>query len=198
MTSNSKKQAQQRTRNQKRYQREAEKARAGNQLAEMRIAQALADQAEARLSLLRYRLDQAVIRSPFDGVVIEGDLQQRIGAPVKKGDALFRIARLDLLYMEAEVNERDIHEVMNKAAGEIAFVTQPRLKFPVKIVRFESAAVPKDGKNIFLVRGAFEQKPENWWRPGMSGICKINVENRTLLWILTHRTIDFLRLFFWW
>ena len=35
-------------------------------------------------------------------------------------------------------------------------------------------------------------------RPGMSGLCKLNVEKRTLLWILTHRTVDFLRLWLWW
>ena len=29
-------------------------------------------------------------------------------------------------------------------------------------------------------------------------VTKIEVEGRTLLWILTHRTVDFLRLFLWW
>jgi hypothetical protein len=38
----------------------------------------------------------------------------------------------------------------------------------------------------------------DWWRPGMSGIGKIEAGERTLFWIIFHRTIDFLRMFFWW
>jgi RND family efflux transporter MFP subunit len=191
-----------------RYLREAEKARAEAEknraaraqsgLAEMRINQALVDQTQARLDIIRFRLRQAEIRSPFDGVVVEGDLRQRIGAPVKLGEPLFRVARIEALYVEAEVNERDVHEILSKHSGEVAFVTQPRLKFPIKVTRIEPAAAPREGQNVFLVRCAFDSPFQQWWRPGMSGVCKINVEDRTLLWILTHRTVDFLRLFFWW
>lgn len=181
-----------------RYQREAEKARANNNLAEMRVGLSLAEQGKARLELVRYRLAESSIKAPFDGVVVEGDLRERLSAPVKQGDALMRIARLDRLYVEAEVPERDIHEILGKQRGEIAFVSQPRLKFPVRIVKIEPAAFPKSEGNVFLVRCEFEQGIETWWRPGMSGLCKLSVESRTLWWILTHRTVDFLRLKLWW
>jgi hypothetical protein len=35
------------------------------------------------------------------------------------------------------------------------------------------------------------------WRPGMAGEARIDVENRRLAWIWTHRLIDFLRLKLW-
>jgi RND family efflux transporter MFP subunit len=190
-----------------RYQREAEKARAeaerqrnskAQALGEMRISMALADQARARLDLARYRLSQAKIKAPFDGVLVEGDLRQRVGSPVKQGDALFKVARIDTQYVEAEINERDIHEILNQTTGEVAFVAQPKLKFPIRVVRIEPAAVAKEGKNVFTVRGAFASSIQSWWRPGMTGVCKVRVEKRTLLWILTHRTVDFLRLWLWW
>jgi hypothetical protein len=183
---------------QTRYRREAEKARASNSPADMRIAQALAEQATARLEMARYRLRQARLTAPFPAVVVEGDLRQRLGAPVRQGDPLFKLARLDRLYVEAEVNERDVHEILGREDGEIAFLAQPRRRFPVRIVRVEPAAMPKEGETVFLLRSEFATPAEPWWRPGMSGICKINVERRTLIWILTHRTIDFLRLFLWW
>lgn len=181
-----------------RYQREAEKARAAKSLAEMRISEAVADQAKARRDLSRYRLDQAVIRCPFPGVVIEGDLRERLGAPVKAADVLFKVARLDTLYVEAEVNERDIHEIIGKSSGEIAFLSRPRDKFRIHIVTIEPAAVPKNEANVFLVRCAIDGGAQTWWRPGMSGVCKFKVENRSLFWILTHRTVDFLRMKLWW
>lgn len=181
-----------------RYQRETEKARATRALADMRIAESLADQTRARLDLVRYRIEHSVIRSPFAGVVVEGDLRERIAAPVKLGDALYKVARTDMLFAEAEVNERDVHEVLNRSTGEIAFVSQPKLKYQVRIMRIEPAAVPKKDGNVFLVRLAFVEGPQPWWRPGMSGLSKLNVEKRTLFWIFTHRTVDFLRMKLWW
>ena len=181
-----------------RYQREAEKARATNGLAEMRIAQAQAEQSGARLELVRHRLREAFILAPFDGVVVEGDLRERLAAPVKQGDALIKIARLDRLYVEGEISERDIHDILGRQDGEIAFVSQPRLKFPIRIVKIEPAAFPRSSGNVFLVRCEFALGPERWWRPGMSGLCKLSVEKRTLFWILTHRTVDFLRMQLWW
>jgi HlyD family secretion protein/GAF domain-containing protein len=181
-----------------RYEREAEKARAAKQLAEMRIAQAMAEQAKARLDLVRYRVEKATIRSPFRSVVVDGDLRERLGAPIKQGEALFKLARTDRMYVEGEIRERDIHEILGRSSGEIAFVSQPKLKFPVQITTVEPAAVPKQGGNVFLVRCAAQDSPPEWWRPGMSGLVKLNVEPRTLFWIVTHRTTDFLRMKLWW
>jgi hypothetical protein len=181
-----------------RYARESERARASNSLAEMRVALSMVDQAKARLDLVRYRLGQAQIKSPFDGAIIEGDLRERIGSPVDQGETLMKVAETSKLYVEAEVPERDIHVIKEGMTGEIAFISQPDLKSPVRLVKLEPAAVPKEGNNVFLVRCATMNGATPWWRPGMSGICKLDAGKRTLLWIATHRTIDFLRLWLWW
>ena len=117
---------------------------------------------------------------------------------MKQGDTLLKIARLDTLYVEAEINERDIHEILGRTNGEIAFVTQPKLSFPIRIMTIEPAAISRKDANVFLVRCAFDGGPQRWWRPGMSGVCKLEVEKRTLLWIISHRTVDFLRMLLWW
>lgn len=181
-----------------RYRREAEKARASSALAEMRVAEALAEQSQARLDLVRYRLNQAALRAPFDGVVVEGDLRERVGAPVRQGDALFRVARLDRLYVEAEVDERDVRELQGAETGEVAFVSRPRARYPIRLERIEPAAVSRRSENVFLVRCIFTNPPEAWWRPGMTGVGKLNVGRRSIAWIFTRRTVDFLRLWLWW
>jgi len=181
-----------------RFQREAEKARATKDLAAMRVALAMAEQSNARLDLVRLRLAEATLKSPFDGVLVEGDLRDRLAAPVKQGDTLLKIARLESLYIEAEIKERDVHEVLKKQHGEISFVSQPKLTFAVAVEKLEPAAFPRTEGNVFLLRCGFEKGIEPWWRPGMSGLCKVDVEPRTLWWILTHRTVDFLRLKLWW
>lgn len=181
-----------------RYQREMEKSRATASLGEMRVAEALVRQSVARLAQLSNRVDQATLRSPFDGVVIEGDFHERLGQSVRQGDPLFRIAQLERLYVEAEVPERDVHELGGAENGEIAFLTQPAFKFRIKGRTLEPAAVAREGGNVFLFRCELERGAEAWFRPGMQGVAKIDVGRRRLIWILTHRTIDFLRLHLWW
>lgn len=181
-----------------RYRREEEKARAGNELAEMRISEAQAEQARVRLELVRFQLSQADIKSPFDAFVVEGDLKKRLGAPVRQGDILFKVARLDRLYVECKVNERDIHEIKLGAPVAIAFASQPKDTFRAKVTLIEPVATAQDQENVFVVRCTVEGAPADWWRPGMTGVSKLEVGRRTFFWILFHRTIDFLRLQLWW
>ncbi len=180
-----------------RYTREAEKARAENKLAEMRIARAMQEQATARLKLVQHKLAHSRLLAPFEGVVAEGELKELLGAPVRKGDVLFKVARLDTLYAELDVDERDVHEIPQGATGHIAFVSRPEKKFPVTVSRVDPVATVKDEGNVFAVR-AEPGAPDPWWRPGMSGVAKIDVGDRNVLWILTHRTVDFLQIFLWW
>jgi Barrel-sandwich domain of CusB or HlyD membrane-fusion/GAF domain len=180
------------------YTRESEKAQAEGDISDMRIDDAQAKQAQAQLDLALYRLNNAAIKATFDGVVVEGDLRERIGSPVKQGDPLYKVARIDTLYAEAEIPERDVKEVLGSTKGQIAFVTQPKLKFPVTVQMFEPAAVTKKDGNVFLMRLEPVNGAENWWRPGMTGLCKLEAHKHSLFWILTHRTVDFLRMKFWW
>jgi len=184
--------------NQNRYSREAEKARAQNALADMKVALALEKQAKAGLKLVRYHIAHSQLKAPFSGIVVEGDLEELLGAPVKKGDVLFKVARIDKMYAELKVDERDIHELTGSATGEISFVSRPDLKFPIQVERIDPVAISEENQNVFLVRAFFPEKTSSWLRPGMSGVAKINVGKRNILWIFTHRTIDFLRIFFWW
>ncbi len=181
-----------------RYTREAEKARAENALADMRISQALADQAQARLELVRHHLAHAQLKAPFSGIVVEGDLEELLGAPVQKGDVLFKVAMLENLYTELKVAERDVHEVSTGQTGQIAFLSRPDEKFSVLVQRIDPVAVVEEEGNVFLLRAKLTEDPGFWWRPGMSGVAKIDVGKRNVLWILTHRTVDFLRIFLWW
>ncbi len=184
--------------NQIRYEREAEQARAQRATADMMIAEALADQAGAQLALVRHFIERAEVRAPFNGIVVEGDLQELLGTPAQKGDALFRIARTENLYAELELDERDAQDVSEVSTGEIAFLTRPDLVFPIVVERTDPVTVTRDADNVFIVRANLSGEASDWWRPGMSGIAKINAGRRNVLWILTHRTIDFLRMYLWW
>jgi biotin carboxyl carrier protein len=182
-----------------RFEREGEKAQAENALADMRVAQAQTEQARVRLQMVRHRLGQATISAPYAGYVVEGDLKQRIGAPVRQGDVLFRVSQLEAMYVEARVSERDVQDLKVGANGEIAFASQPKFTFPMRVVLVEPVAVsdPNHG-NVFVIRCVLTGPRADWWRPGMTGLAKIEGERRTFFWIFLHSTIDFLRLKLWW
>jgi biotin carboxyl carrier protein len=184
--------------NQIRYLREAEKARAFGSLIDMKIAQAQADQAKAQLDLIRYHLEQAEIRSTMAGVIVEGDLEELRGAPVSKGDILFKVARHEKLFIELKIDEKDIHELATGQQGEIAFVSQPGIKYPIGIEQIDPVAQADDAGNSFVARASNTEIADKWWRPGMSGIAKIEVGDRSIIWMLTHRTFDFFQMLIWW
>ena len=181
-----------------RFASEAERAQADQKLADLRAARAALAQATARVELLDYRLARADMRAPFDGVVVDGDLRERIGAPVRAGDVLMKVSRLEGLYVEMRVPERDVDLIAKSKQAEIAFTTRPEDTFAVKIDRIEPAAQVEREGNVFVVRGSLQGGRAEWLRPGMSGIAKVESESRTLAWICTHRLVDFLRLKLWW
>ncbi len=182
----------------RRHRSDAQRAEAEGDLAKMRSARALADQAEARLQIVRYRLSHAEVDAPFEGVVVEGDLRERIGSPARQGEVLLKLARLDQLYVEGKVHERNIHLLEEGRNGEIAFASRPQEKIPMTVERIEPLAIPEEEGNVFIVRCQITGDPQEWWRPGMSGVCKIETERRSYLWMLTRRTVNFLRMKFWW
>lgn len=181
-----------------RYTREAEKARALNELADMNIAIAKVVQAQASLKKVEYFLNQSKIKSPFDGVIIEGDKKELISAPVSKGDILLKIANSTDIFIRFKLSEKYIDEIKLDDEGELKLLSRPELYFPIKVTNIVPTA-QVDGKNgnVFMLKAKTLSSIESWWRPGMSGVAKINVGERRVIWIITHKTIDFIRMYFW-
>jgi hypothetical protein len=73
------------------------------------------------------------------------------------------VARINTLYSEAEINERDVHEILNKSEGEIAFVTQPKAEIPGQD-RWVGQPPPEGRPKRFpgTLRPAGPVQP--WWR----------------------------------
>lgn len=183
----------------RRFAAEGDKARAAAAWAEMEVASARQRQAQARLARVRDALAQAEVRAPFDGVVVEGERKDLLGAPVKKGEKLFRIARVEGLYVTASVPEGDIPLVPAQATGELVLVSDPDRRIPLKVTAVIPVAQTKGQEgNQFLLRAEMQQPPADWWRPGMSGAVRIDAGERNVAWILTHRLVDKLRLWLWW
>lgn len=180
-----------------RYRREAEKAQATRQLAEMEVNLARLDQSASRLALARHQLANAEVVAPHAGIVVEGDLKKNLGAPLRKGDLLLKLAQVDHTYLELQIDQVDVHEVNVGTRGEFALVGRPDQRFPLVMTRLDPASTLREGRNVFLARAEIERDRPSWWRPGMGGTARLEVGERTLIWVLTHRTVRTLREWFW-
>lgn len=179
--------------------REIQKAQANRQLADLRIQQAKLAQTLAKLKTVRYKISRSVVRVEADSaVVVEGDLQKRIGAHVNQGSELFQLASIEDIYMEADVSELEINNVRLGGEGLLAIKSRPDFVYRFRTTLMNPTATVKEQENTFAVRGEFVRATPAWFRPGMTGIAKIFSEKHTLWWILSHQAIDYLRLKLWW
>lgn len=180
-----------------RLRREVEKSQAGRQLGDMQVALARQQQSASKLELLRHQLAHAKVKAPFEGVVIEGDLKRNLGAPVRKGDLLLKLANIGQTYLEIEIDQADVHAVTPGMRGEFAFVGRPELRYPIVVERIDPVATQREGRNVFLARARTEATFQPWWRPGMGGAARLEAGQRSLLWVMTQRTVRYLRHVFW-
>ena len=180
-----------------RYSREAEKAQAARQFAEMQINLARQEQSASHLALVRHQLRHAQVVAPRSGVVVEGELKKNLGAPLRKGDLLLKLAQTEDIYLELEIDQVDVHEVKVGSRGEFSLVGRPDQRFAIQIDRIDPASTLREGRNIYLARAKVQTDIPAWWRPGMGGSARIDAGDRPLIWVMTHRTVRFLRELFW-
>lgn len=161
--------------------------------AQVSIAQVA--EAESHLALVEEKLARAQIEAPFDGVVVNGDLTQLLGSPVEQGKLLFELAPLDAYRVILKVEDRDIRYVHAGQDGRLVLtgLTGEVLDFKVHNI---SMAQAEEGKNLFRVEAKLERSDIKL-RPGMEGVGKVTVGERSYAWIWTHRLFDWLRLQAW-
>ncbi len=180
-----------------RFTAEAQLARAEGNPSGLHIAVAQAQEAQSDLKRAELIRSQANLQAPARGVVVEEKLQDQIGAPVTKGESLLVISSLDGLYPELLVAQEDIHRISAGDTGSLSFASRPDLRYGFTVEKIEPKAQPQEEGNVFRIYADFSDAPDEWWRPGMTGVAKIDHGERSLLWLFTHRAIDALRLRFW-
>ncbi len=178
------------------YIREHRSALAGHERAEASILSAKIDQASAQLRLVEEQLERLHIVSPFDGVVVSGDLSQSLGSPVERGDVLFEVAPLDAYRLVLKVNENDIREIDIGQTGKLRLSGMPGETLPLSIGKITPVSEAGEGSNFFRVEARLESELAQL-RPGMEGVAKVEIGERKLIWIWTHKMIDWLRLWSW-
>lgn len=157
---------------------------------------ARAAEAQAELALAESSLNRSQIVAPFDGVVIQGDLSQLEGAPIKQGDTLFTIAPANRYRLIVEVDERDVNSVRVGQVGKLALSALPWDTLAIEVVRLTPMATPIGDRNVFEAEAQLLMQAEDL-RPGLRGTARIVVGRQPLLWTWTSRIAGRIRLALW-
>ncbi len=163
---------------------------------EQSILRAKSEQIEAEHSLVLERIARTELKAPYDGYVTSGDLSQSLGAPVDIGDILFEVAPAEEYKVIVKVNERDMAGVDNNKEGKVVIAAMPGEPIHFAIDQVNPMAISGDGNSYFRIEAEFDKATPDL-RPGMEGVARIDMGQRKLLWIWTHKVVDRVRLWLW-
>ena len=178
------------------YRHEYNSAYAKQERSEVNINRAQMNQAAAELALTEEQLTRSKIVAPFDGVVISGDLSQRLGAFVEQGEVLFEIAPLNDYRVILQVEDNRIGDVKIGQQGMMVLSSMPSKEFKFEVTTITPVTESTDGANYFRVEASLLDN-SLVLRPGMEGIGKIEVDERLIISIWTRSFSEWLRLLIW-
>lgn len=180
----------------KQISKEYREVLAAHDLSQIGILRTQLSQAEAQLEILELKLNRTVITSPISAVIVSGDYTRALGSPVERGQVLYKVSPLDNYRVVLQVDESEISEIKVGLQGELTLSAAAEDVFEIEIVKITPVSIAENGINYFQVEAILLSTPE-FLRPGMQGVGKIEIGERQLLWIWTHKMVDWMKLKLW-
>lgn len=155
--------------------------------------------ARAQLALVEQQLGRLQIVAPFDGIVIQGDLRQQLGAPLKRGEALLTLAPGLDWRVVLDVAEADIAQLAPGQTGALRLAALPDHAIALRLARFTPVAKPTPQG----VRYEIEASPEGegarlaGLRPGLQGVARLTLPKQALLGRALQQGWSWLRTLAW-
>ena len=176
--------------------KEYRKALSGLDRAEVAILNAKRAQAQAQLRLVKQQLERTKLVAPFSGMIVKGDLSQKLGSPVTRGDVLYEVAPTDKYRVVLKIDDQDIGMLTPGQKGQLKLSGIPEKSIQITVDRLTPVSSNDGGHNHFRAEATMDYHSD-LMRPGMEGISKIEISQEKLIWIWTRPLMNWLRLFLW-
>jgi len=139
--------------------------------------------AKTSLELAQQRLEDATVRAPALGTVIEktvsqGQVIQAGTSSVGGGSTIVKMADLSLVRARALVNETDIGQIVKGQEATVTVDAFPDRPFHGKVEKVEPQAVVQQNVTMFPVLISLSNE-EGLLKPGMNGEAAVLVDRRT-------------------
>lgn len=151
----------------------------------------------AQIELLQARLTRTVLVAATPGVVITGDLRQDIGRSVQMGEQLVQIAPLENLLLEVQIDQGDVGYVKAGQSGTFTTKAAPDSRIPFKVTAVRPTPEVRSGGSYFIAEAMVENSG-GVLSPGMEGAAKVQVGRDKVLWVVSRKLVNWLRLHLWW
>ena len=175
----------------------ASKKRRDSALAQGEVAQSQISRSEMRrldsqIKSLEDQLHRLEVRSPYDGIVISGDLEKAEGAPMEMGQTLFEVAPADSMLAEISIPESEIQYVRDQNHVSIKLNAFPFQTLKGQIQTIHPSAEVIDDESVFVAEVDLSNADIEI-RPGMKGSAKVSTFWRPLGWNLFHNAWESVR-----
>lgn len=154
---------------------------------DLKSAQASVDQARAARDLAQTRLDYAIIKAPFDGVVTHVDVD--LGSTVPAGRVVLGIADVSEYRVKLNIDETDIAKINVGQDVVISLDAYPGVNIPAKVTDVASNATMVQGVVNYVVTVSLSSNQPVPLKLGMTADANILIANRENVLILSNRAI---------
>lgn len=176
--------------------RESDQALAAGEIARSRVAALEAEALTHQIETLEYRKSHLEVRSPIEGIILQGNWDRSEGAPLRIGDAMFEIGPLDRFVSEVSVPATEISLVREGAGVTVRLESGTGGVLRGRIGRISPKSELREEKNVFVCEVAIEND-EGSLRAGLKGKAKVEGPRRPLIWSWLRRAWLALRYYVW-
>jgi hypothetical protein len=181
------------------HENEFSEAFARGDRAQAMTAQNKLAESKAQLSLVDQQLSRLKVVAPFDGVVIQGDLRQQLGAPLKRGETMLTLAPGLDWRVVLEIDESDIASLERGQVAGLRLAALPDQAIGLLLERVTPVAkvTPNGVKYEIEARPNGAGAGATGLRPGLQGVARIEMPASPLLWRAAVRSWQWLRMLAW-
>ena len=173
-----------------------DQAVAKREAGQVRIQQARKRSLQAQLMIVDAGIAQAQIRAPQDGLILVGDLRERLGGRIEMGMPMFELARYDRAAVVLRIPEKLVLAAHQCREAEFAPAAHPERTYQLHQLAIAPASTVVEERNVFLGE-ATVAIDLGVLPPGMEGSAHIDAGPRSAWWVLTHRITDWMHMNFW-
>ncbi len=172
-------------------------ALAQGEVAQSQIARSEMRKLETKIKSLNDQLLRLEIRSPYDGIVVSGDLDKAEGSTMQIGQTMFEVAPLDNMLAEVAIPESEIKYVKDSNNVAIKLNAFPYRTFYGEINSINPGAEILNDESVFVAEVKLEDE-DAVIRPGMKGSAKVKTMWRPVGWNLFHNAWESFRCWLIW
>jgi hypothetical protein len=158
---------------------------------ELRLAQLEQEKQNLLIAAIQKQLQDLDLKSPVDGIVVQGNIDESNGLPVARGETIFEIASLDRMRLDIQLTTRDLATIQVGHAVTLRVDADHSHTWSAQITRIAPRAKVVDSKVVFIATAEIEN-PTRSLRPGMNGRVCISAGSKSIGWLLFSQPYEWL------